>query len=787
MKVERVVLTEPPEWLRADPSVAPWARTGDWPAWWVRPARKPDVPFCAAYRLRVASGAPFRLHVAADEHYVFFVNGACVGRGAERGDGSHTFFDSYDIEATGTTTLVFQVWAMSPFTPGRRITTGHGLLVAGPGVNTGVAPWSCKVLPGIALTQEHPFGAGAAATLDAAAFAWGFERGEGDGWDEAVRDAKGQSLHLDYSLAKPRRLLPAMLPAMHRAPVPPPEVRHVDASPDEPVGSGLVGEKTGWQAMLDGKTPLTVPARTTRRVILDHADYYCAYTTVTLSRGRGAKVRVKYAESPMKPLPPGKTWSHSPRAAGLRDELAGKMMYGFSDRYAMDGSATPRSFETPWYRAGRYVEIVVETADEPLTFHALTREESRYALEDGSEFASSDARHAALLVLCRRTAQMCAHDTMVDCPFYEQQMYLADLWVDHRVLYTMTRDTRLIRRSLRLFEWARDERGFVGEPVPTHTPMVLPTNAMVWSRIVRDYVFWRGTLADLRAMMPGVRATVEATLRHRRADGLMDSPAGFDFVDWVWNAAWRHGQPPNTEPGPSCIIALIALQGLEQSAELEELAGEPLSARRCREAARALAAAIWKHFWTGDALADEPTHAHFSEHAQALAANAESFTPEQTRQLAAALFERPGLARMTYYFTTHYFDACRKFGRIEQLLERLEGWHKMREVGLKTIPEIPDPTRSECHNWCSHPAWHFYTTLAGITPTAVGFDGVRIEPRIGPLTRLDARLVHPKGFITLAVRREGGRIHGQVGLPPGVPGELVANGETQSVEDTLKF
>lgn len=784
--IQRVLLSEPPQWLKIDPSIAPWERTGDWPAWWIRPAHVPSGPFCAAYRRIIEVREPFRLHVAADEHYAFFVNGQCVGRGAERGDAGHTFFDSYDIAATGTLTLVFQVWAMSPFTPGRRISAGHGLLVAGAGVNTGVAPWQCLVLPGLELREVHPFGPGASATFDAAHFAWGFERGAGAGWGEVEKTDKGQSYHLDYALTKPRRLLPAMIPAMHHAPVPPAKVRLVDASPESPVGAGLDGEVAGWQGLLAGQ-PVTIPARTTRRVILDHENYFCAYTTLTLSRGRGAKVRVTYAESLMKPLPPGKKWGHSPQAEGQRDEIAGKMVYGFSDHYGMDGSPVPRSFETPWYRAGRYVELVAETGDEPLVVHGFEREESRYPLENESAFASSDSRQAALLALCGRTAQMCAHDTFVDCPFYEQQMYLGDFWVDNRLHYVMTRDTRLIRRSLQLFEWARNYKGFIGEPIPSHTPFALPTDGMSWARIVLDFALWRGTAADLRWLMPSVRAAVESILQHRRADGLIDSPAGFDFVDWVWHEAWLHGQPPNTEPGPSCIIALIALQGLEMSAELEDLAGEPLLAQRCRQAARGLAAAIWNHFWTGDALADEPARRWFSEHAQVLAANAGSFTPEQTGLVAQALFERPGLERMTYYFATHYFDACRKFHRIDKLLERLEGWHAMQAASLKTIPEIPDPTRSECHNWCSHPAWHFYTTLAGITPTALGFAGVRIEPRLGPLTHLEARLVHPQGFISLELRREGGRLRGRVELPAGVPGELVLDGQAQTVHDKQEF
>lgn len=94
------------------------------------PAQKPDAPFCAAYRLTLDAAKPFRLHIAAAEHYVFFANGPCDRHGAERGHAGHMFFDTYEVEAAGPLTLVFQVWGMSPHAPWRRISTGHGLLVA---------------------------------------------------------------------------------------------------------------------------------------------------------------------------------------------------------------------------------------------------------------------------------------------------------------------------------------------------------------------------------------------------------------------------------------------------------------------------------------------------------------------------------------------------------------------------------------------------------------------------------------------------------------------------------
>ena len=93
---------------------------------------------------------------------------------------------------------------------------------------------------------------------------------------------------------------PATLPAMFEAPVPPGKIRHVEdfAVPRECVEAAnhLAGEAAGWQALLKG-APLTLPAHTTRRVIVDLDDYYCVYPQLVTSGGRGAVVSLKWAEA----------------------------------------------------------------------------------------------------------------------------------------------------------------------------------------------------------------------------------------------------------------------------------------------------------------------------------------------------------------------------------------------------------------------------------------------------------------------------------------------------------
>jgi hypothetical protein len=69
--------------------------------------------------------------------------------------------------------------------------------------------------------------------------------------------------------------------------------------------------------------------------------------------------------------------------------------------------------------------------------------------------------------------------------------------------------------------------------------------------------------------------------------------------------------------------------------------------------------------------------------------------------------------------------------------------------------------------------------VAGIKPGSPGFRTVRIEPHLGTLGRLEARLPHPSGPITVSYRRDGAALEATVDLPPGLAGTLSWRGASR--------
>src|SRR5678816_3096536 len=103
----RTLLTHDPYFHR-DPTKA-WHTfvCGQWPCKWIACPDADQPPFVTAYRKRftLEQAATVRAHVSADERYELFLDGQRIGRGSERGDKDHWFYETYDLTPVSYTHL----------------------------------------------------------------------------------------------------------------------------------------------------------------------------------------------------------------------------------------------------------------------------------------------------------------------------------------------------------------------------------------------------------------------------------------------------------------------------------------------------------------------------------------------------------------------------------------------------------------------------------------------------------------------------------------------------------
>src|SRR5262249_14829533 len=135
------------------------------------------------------------------------------------------------------------------------------------------------------------------------------------------------------------------------------------------------------------------------------------------------------------------------------------------------------------------------------------------------------------------------------------------------------------------------------------------------------------------------------------------------------------------------------------------------------------------------------------------------------------------LTQSTYYFSYYQLEALRKAGLGDRYIDQLAPWRGMLDLGLTTVPETPEPTRSDSHAWSAHPNYGLLATVLGVRPAEPGFKSVRIEPHLGSLQRAQGRVPHPLGTIDVSLVRTGTGLRAEITLPPGLEGVLAWHGK----------
>jgi len=747
--------------------------------WIVHPEIHPREDSFCRYQLTfdLPAAATLELHVSADQRFELCCDGTYVGMGPDRSDIAHWSFHAYRLVLeAGRHCLSADVHYLYQSHPVAQISREPGFVLYAADapviLDTGRAPWKVQRLAGIRTERAAVRGyfvVGPNYVIDAAHY---FTEGA---WVDAVVLCPAGTDGGSGRIEPGWRLYPSGLPEQLLGSVKGGVIRVVASglAEEAPFPSGNGASHPQWQALVDGCTALEIAPHTRVTALWDLAQYHTAYPQLTVQGGTGSRVKIEWAESCF--LPPDETEAdRRPRVKGDRNAVTGKVFAGYGDTFLPDGGE--RTFRPFWWRAGRYVRIMVETQADPLTLQSLQLQETRFPVENEGDFGCSDPQLDEVIAVAVRGIQMCAHETYMDCPYYEQLMYVGDTRLQMLTAYVMSPEDRLNQRGIALFDWSRRETGFVLERYPSAPLQLSATFSMIWVLMVRDQAWWRDDPVFVRDCLKGVRCLLEEFKAHQGTQALLPALPGWSFMDWVPGLSAVN--PPGPDAGVSAVINLLFLQTLLAAADLEAHFGEAHLAEHNRAWAAQLAAAVEARFWNEarGLFAEDVEHTRFSEHAQCLALLSGLFPARQERCFAA-LLQAEDLLRTTVYFSFYLLEVFQRFGRGDLILKKFDFWKEMVQMGFKTPVEMPEPSRSDCHAWGSHPLFHMHASLAGIRPAGPGFRRVLITPSPGTLQHLHSRIPHPRGEVFLQMEKHGARWEIDVVLPEGVTGTLAWQGQ----------
>ena len=750
-----------------------FAQAPAWTARWI------DVPgttgreygvyhFRRAFDLQ-AKPAAFPVHVSGDNRYELYANGVRVSWGPARGDLQHWRYETVDLAPqlrAGKNVLAAVVWNDGPNKAVAQISLETGFVLQGDSaaVNTN-RNWKCladKAYTSQPLPRDQSTGYYALAAnekLDAQLYPWGWNQEDYDDSAWVAAHEMGAALLRSTSEQSPLRLLeessirPEEQTVEHFA-----KVRQ----------STLAGGSDGF---LNGREPLAIPANTKASLLLDQGYETTAFPEMTVSGGKGAQVDIRYAEALFLPQVQGQ-----PRDKGNRNEVEGKRFLGPFDTYLADGGAH-RLYRPRFWRTYRYIKLDVATAEQPLTIEDMHGVFTSYPFQRKAVFqvengAGPDEEVQRILTTGWRTARLCAHETYMDCPFYEQLQYGGDARIQMLVSLYTAGDASLMRNGIALLDSTRNADGLMYSRAPSGLVQYIPPFSLWWVGMVHDYLMYTEDAKFVRQMLPGVRAVLSYYGSFQKESGSLGRMPFWNFADWV--TGWPGGEAPGDENGSSAVFDLQLALAYDWAADLEKSLGNGGMSESDRAEAAKLKAWVVKNDWDAarGLFADQPSHRTWSQHANTLALLAHLVPAAQGRAVFEKMIADPKLAPASIYFRAYTNAALREVGLGDRYLEMLEPWRQILKNGLTTWAETADPARSDCHAWGASPNFELLRTVAGIDSMAPGFARVRVAPNLGKLTQVHARMPHPKGEIDVRLVKSGGKLTADVELPAGITGEF---------------
>ena len=759
-----------PRYTRGNTGIFP-VQAIDQAAWLTHPAiagEMQQIPMARIVRFRrvfTSDGSPLEFDVTADERFLLTIDGEFVSRGPHRGTVENWTYQSYRVPlGKGEHVMEATVWKVGSAAPLAQMSHRLGFCLCAAGVydrelTTGKAAWQVGAVTGLTSIGRSGgvFGVGDGFEMTGTGI-FDFQPGE---WQTpaVVRGPMGKGSR--YGIRQPGWMLfPSQLP---------------DQTEDRVRPGKFVkgGEMT---------FPLTVPAGEKRTILWDLDRYICAYPEVVVKGGRGGRMSWGWAEALRGP-------SRDPKFKGRlfkgnRAEWEGKTFDGFTDRFVFDGRARA-VFQPPWFRCGRWCQLVIEAGEEPVTIEDLSLVESRYPLECTTSFTTPDDPDLeGVQRISTRSMQMCCHEMLFDCPYYEQQMYPGDTRVQLNVISSMTSDDAIIRRAIEIYDLNRRDDGNVPFNFPTTGTQEGASYTLCYLGMYPDYLMNHTNRDWLKARLPGMRGTLSGFEVYEREDGLLVNLPGWSFMDWVPRPGWEGGWAPGSKSSaPSAEINLFYLAAFQGAARVEDAFGNTAIASHWRGKADRLRKSIAKVFFDEDRglFASDADHTVFSEHAQCLALLTDVVVGAQAQAVFDRLVGETDLCPTSVYFSYYLFETYFKFGRSDLFLKRLDMWKGYVKLGATTCLEAPEypgrDSRSDCHAWGAHPLWFLRTGVAGIRSDAPFFTRVKVAPQPGALKSIKASYPHPAGsLIEVDLAFADGIATGTVTTP--IPGTFVYGGTT---------
>ncbi len=709
------------------------------------------------------------VYVSADNRYRLFINGTEVSFGPARGTLEYWRYETQDIAEylqAGKNVIAAEVFNLGEHRPVAQFSHKTAFLFQAEGelgaeLNTGKSDWVVlknEAYSAIEVTRalvEDYYVAGPCDRIDGNKNIWGWETIDFDDSDWQSTKTIIRGVGRGYMHGVPWNLVPRNIPAMEqKKEIIPTIVRSSGINPSN--------------EFLRGTEKLIIPPNSRVSILLDQTKLTVAYPEMIVSKGKGSTIKVTYAEALIA----------NDGSKGNRNETENKEIRGYHDIFLPDGGAQ-RLFRPLWLRTWRYIQLDIKTKDEPLEIDEFYGIFTAYPFEENASFESDNESLTKIWDVGWHTARLCAGETYMDCPYWEQLQYIGDTRLQSLISLYVSGDDRLMRNALELIDHSRIPEGLTLGRAPSAIPQITSPFSLYWVDMVHDYYLHREDSLYIQQFLPGIQSVLAWFERRMDENGMLGGLDWFSFTDWT--TGFMVGSPAGVDTSNSALVSLNYAYALDRASELFSYYGKEHEAKKYLKQSSSIKKAVYRLCFDEEKqiLKDTPYEDVYSQHTNIWGVLTDAIPHEKQKDVIRKVLSDKSLIQCTIYFKFYLFQAMKKVGLADEYLEQLGPWHEMIAKGLTTFEEGDYDERSDCHAWGSTPNYDLLATVCGIRPASPGFKKIEIAPAPGKLNFVKAKMPHPNGMIEVDLKKnEKHGITGYVAIPYGVTGKFIWKGET---------
>ena len=405
-------------------------------------------------------------------------------------------------------------------------------------------------------------------------------------------------------------------------------------------------------------------------------------------------------------------------------------------------------------RAFRYLYIV---RDEGVSYGNVYLRSEKYPVERKSCFRCSDDLLNQIYETSYYTMELTSREFFLDGLKRDRWVWSGDSYQSINMCFYSYFDKEIIKRTLIALGGKFN--------VDMHINTIMEYT-FYWVLAIYDYYYYTGDFAFLQSIYPKVTEHIAFCLKHTDENGFMPSRANvWVFVDWA----------DMDKRGTLCVEQILLCQALYRTAEMGRILGSD-NAKFLQGKAENLRKNIFRWFWADKEfgfvhnLIDGRRTQKMTRYAGIFAVLFGLLDKEGKQTVSENVLLNDSIQAITTPYMKFYeLAALFECGEGEIVLKYLrEYWGGMLSLGATTFWEAYDAKEQEhysmygrkygkslCHAWGAAPLLFFGRYIAGIRPSAAGYEEFEARPNLCGLEWFETEIPTNGGKIHMYCDRKG--------------------------------